>query len=106
MTRTNISPAIKPTTEPTGPVRIPTTATAEQEYATRPLDREAWVQGCAIIQRPVAGRGSGELPIAELATYGVERCSMVGLAVGIDTAGDKRRRVVMLVIAVLLPFAG
>ena len=40
----------------------------------------------------VAGRGRGKLPIAKLTTYGVERRSVVGLAVGIDTARDNRRR--------------
>src|SRR5665648_152484 len=42
-------------------------------------------------QGSVAGRGRRKLSIAELATHGVERRAVVGLAVGVDTAGDIRR---------------
>jgi hypothetical protein len=42
-------------------------------------------------QSSVAGRGRRKLSIAELATHGVERRCVVGLAVGVYTAGNIRR---------------
>jgi len=52
----------------------------------------------------VAGRGRGKLSIAELTPHGVQRRGVVGLPVGSTAPVTSAVVVVMLVMAVLLPF--